>query len=736
MRNTTRDSISVIKKKLCALALVFAVICTAIPAEYIFAEGTESTTNNAGDPAGDPASDPASTTETDISNSGEVQVDYQHMVLKITAKGQEYTLGYDEGTKTYTWPDGVSPVSVDHIDGDIKFNFANPRSAVQPGTYFRIPLPNVFAVDTTNNGSKDILATMEGSQDTYTLGNYTLENDGIVIHLTWEDLANPNVLINDAQVSFSAQLDKTKLSDPNKTQYEMFTSGGDVAGYIKIPSIPTEIGTFTKTGVVNDDNSITWTINIGDSMDEGVSLIGGTVVEELGANQTWEKAYWGTDETNTVAFVQDANNASRYTYQIAEGANVPTTAPAVLTVVTNPTKEIMEPDPNDLGNIKLTNNAKYFAAGKTEDSAKTAHDEVVIKKATLEKEGTPIDGNTIEWNLTFNTNEANVYRATLWDKLSEGLTVDDEFGIQVKEITDENETIATLKTGEEKTLNGVKLKYTLPLSEDGKQQIPTLRFDSTFSHKYLVTFRTKVSDTAFSGDTTIDNKAYVDVEYPAGGNGPGDSVQYGKPSVGVLFKNGFIQVKGVPVTDETKKTGILEWNAFPSTKANDYDGSTMTLTLENATGYGTHGFVAGSIKVRKKTDDSVVTMSKAPEITGDTATVTLDASTKLSDIYVYFQTKAETYFADDAKHTYMVKGDLEVRGKNLTNPYYAKQDSATLDLTNQMVKKSVSSAYVSSAYGDTTTQETLFTFVIDVNKNEIDLTHATVVDDLSECLYV
>ncbi|MBQ4372588.1 MAG: hypothetical protein II785_00630, partial [Lachnospiraceae bacterium] len=685
-----------IKKRIGAFVLALAMAATALPLDFIGtgvvrAEGEASA---------------------DVTNSSELKVNYSDYQLQIVKDDDsKVALTYDDASHTYVWPSDVGVSQVKEITGAIQFAIGENTTEVKAGSYFSFAFPEVLQMG--NISSADLVCKFNGKDQT--IGTYSVDNNVLTVNLTWDQIGADGVEITGVSAAFSASINKDKLGTEENNRYPFLKAADGAQGYIEIPQVPTELSTITKEGTVQPDNSVVWKITLGSDKDTGVSLAGGTIVEMLDGKQTWEKAYLGDDSSQTLTFTQDPENANRYTYQFDEDSTLQ--APTVITVVTAPTAETMKPDVTATA-IDLTNKATYVAKGKAEAEGIGASKTVSMNTATLDKDYTIIDGNTIEWNIVLNHNRANVYKATVKDDLTKGLNVIDSYGIHVKDLTEAGEvTLSSSHVSD--TLNGVALSY--KLNDNAGAESVAVDY-GTFNHEYQITFRTKVSGTEFTGNSEVRNQAYVDVQYPTG-KGYGPSVEYGSPEVKMTFMKGHIKMEG---TKANAKTGELSWKATPSTNmATDYQGGTMTLKL----GAG-HEFLPNTLQMFHTDGTAVDASLFTSAFSGDTCTIELKQKLDPNDVYATFDTKAskDTYFADDVEHIYSATADLEIR--NTQDAFNAKQAEAKQSLKNNMVNKAASSYYSDS------NNETVFSFTINVNKNELTLNHAKLTDDLSGVLFV
>ncbi len=715
-----------VKRRVYALLLSGVILGTAIPTGMI--QGSI-----------------AKADEIDVTTSSELSFDYSNMGFQITTEEGTTNLAYDSATSTYVWPSGVGISQVTEISGAIVFNLANNRTEIKNGTYFTYSFPEVFQIADVANRNYDV--NMDG--ETLTLGNYEITNNVLKFHFTASELTSNGVTFDAQTIGFSGTIDKSVIGTENINSYEISIPGSASVSYIQIPKVPTELSTITKTSeLTNDDsNTVKWSIALGTATDAGVSLAGGTVVETLDGKQNFVRAYLGDDTSNTLEFVQDENDGNVYTYTFPEDSTLE--APQTITVETTPTDAALTPSSAEEAKtaVELVNNASYIAKNKDAADALNTNSTASIARTSLGKDYTIIDGSTAEWTIDLNSNLANVWAATVKDPLSKGLTIDESsFGIQIVEMaTDENGektengSVTLTSSAKSNTLNGVAVSYDVTTGDTGAQTLSVTM--NRFQKEYKIIFRTDISNEEFVNDVNISNTAYVDVSYPVGGGSGGSSVEYGSPEVNMEFKNAFVAIEAVSV-DAT--TGLLNWKANPSTKMNasDYSGSELKITLKNIVsaddvsknglgdGHSFNDEKVEAVKVYNVSDDSEVTSGFTTSVSSDKTelTVSFDNSINLNDIYVTFQSYADTYFADDATHKYIATADLSITSVSSTASVAAKKN-AIQSLKNKMVTKTETSSY------DEDTNNTLFTFKIAVNGNGLSLTNAVLTDNLSGILY-
>ena len=718
-----------VKKRVYALLLSGVILGTAIPTGFL----------NGGVAKAD---------EINVTSSSELSFDYSQMGFQITTAEGTTALSYDSATSTYQWPAGVGVSQVTEISGAVVFHIADTRTDIKNGTYFTYAFPDVLQV--SDVASKNFNVVMNAStNETMTLGTYEISNNTLVFHFTAEDLSSEGITFDAQTIGFSGNIDKSKLGTDAINTYEISNASSAGVSYLQIPKVPTELSTITKSAELTNDesNTVKWSIELGSATDAGVSLAGGTVVDTLDGKQNFVRAYVGDDTSNTLEFVQDENDGNVYTYTFPEDSTLE--APQTITVETTPTDAALTPSSAEEAKtaVELLNNVSYIAKNKDASEALNTNATASIARTSLGKDYTIIDGSTAEWTIDLNSNLANVWAATVKDPLSKGLTIDEtSFGIQIVEMatgengeTTENGSVTLTSSAKSNSLNGVAVSYDITTEDSGSQTLSVSM--NRFQKEYKIIFRTDISNEEFVDDVNISNTAYVDVSYPVGGGTGGSSVEYGSPKVNMEFKNAFVSIEGV-LADGT--TGLLDWKANPSTKMNasDYSGSELKISLKNTVsaddiatnGLGDgHSFKEGKVedvKVFHVSDDSEVTSGFTTALSDDKTelTVSFDSSINLNDIYVTFQSYADTYFADDATHKYIASADLSITSVSSAASVAATKN-AIQSLKNKMVTKTEVSSY------DEASQNTLFTYKMVVNGNGLSLNNATLTDSLSGILY-
>ncbi len=682
-RFLTKLTEKITAKKVIAGALVCALFITALPGDFISA-GIASAEGETG---------------LNITAAEGMNYTFNNMNAKID--GTVTPMVANENV--FSLPSGVPVTKVEAISGEIKVAIPNSdvRSAetFKAGNYFEFTFPEVFSL---------IEKVGQGKIGEEVICNYSIS--GNTIRGTFTNSVNPASNLDN--VSFGLSFEMTVLTDKVGTEdentYVLTPTGVTPQASIVLPKVPTSIDTITKTGVLNQDNTLTWTIQIGTDAVSGASLKDITLTENWGdVNiQTYQSA-----QVNGTSI--DLSSGS-YTF-----SDDKVKAPATVTVVTKLTDHAIKSE--SLTSVSNTATVSSTETGRiTGESSATAT--VAIPKLTLEKLGKQIDGNTIEWEMTLNQNHANVYAAEIYDNLASGLTVDETAGIRITNV-DTNVTATLTSQIHPENATGVSagdFGYEIKTLDDGTQSLWV--YFGTFSNTYKIVFDTNLSN-SMANNSSVKNQAFVNTYYPNGG-GQGPSI-WSDPDLSVGYKSVMIEMaaKGVD-----KTTGTLNWQIRPSTKSSSYGEATITVTVpddQEFTGIDDVEAVIGESAL------STADYTKSYDAVTKTLSLTFtktkldDLSKTLKDVKINFATKALTYFETDTEKTYSEKASISLDGST----ELVADDTVSQKLKNNLISKSVASGY------DDTANEPYFTYLITVNANKLSLTNVEVVDDLSGTLF-
>ena len=214
--------------------------------------------------------------------------------------------------------------------------------------------------------------------------------------------------------------------------------------------------------------------------------------------------------------------------------------------------------------------------------------EQIVEKVILKKEGQQISGNRVKWKINFNKNNARVYKATVVDELSSGLTLDEDKGITIENLGDGIEEKVNLKSSSP-SANFTKLEgggaqtvsYELENTASGSNI--KIHFAEDFQQAYQISFETKVDKSSplvpvggGSAKKGVKNTARVKVSYPlVEGEGPSEVPML--PAVTTVpFETAFLEKKTNGVD---KKKALLSWVLETSTKGEDYEKAIIEDTI-------------------------------------------------------------------------------------------------------------------------------------------------------------
>lgn len=669
------------KRKVYALALIGTIIATSIPSGFLRA----GMANAEG--------------ETDITNAEGISYSYDNFTAEIDGNSVALT----ENNGVFSLPENTAITTVASFTGALNISVVNvderDPNVFKEGNYFQVTFPEIFQL---------VEKTSSIQKGTETICNYTIKDNTITGVFTKS--VNPSENLNDLAfgIAFDMTVNLSEVSETEDVTYTLTPDGIDPSYAILIPKKPTAIDAITKEGVLNEDNTITWTIGIGSEACTGASLNGITLNEDWGDGSVQEYVSAKVGDTDI-----DLSSGS---YTFSDDSVV---APTTVTVVTQLTADAIKSSSitSTSNTASLTSEDPLKLSGTTEATA-----EVAIPKMSFQKFGEQIDGNTIEWKITVNTNEANVYGADVYDTLSSGLTVNSSAGVRAyntktKETVNLNEISASEADSRTSGINGYEIKT----EEDGKQTI--YFYFGKFSNTYEIIFDTNIGST-MEDNSSVDNQAFVTSYFPSGSGGTGGtSIQYEPADATASYKTVMIDVTG---NGTNAKTGVLSWKIHPTSKSTDYSGAEITLSIpsdQTFMGLDQVEAVVGDTVLNQGTDYTA--SFEADKLTITFTKEKLDALDKtLSDVYVTFDTKAVTYFASSAKTNYKESAHISLDGST----ELVADDFATQSLTNNLISKTVKSVY------DDVNNEPEFIYTITVNSNELTLNDFELTDDLTDTL--
>ena len=211
-----------------------------------------------------------------------------------------------------------------------------------------------------------------------------------------------------------------------------------------------------------------------------------------------------------------------------------------------------------------------------------------MEKVILKKEGQQISGNRVKWKINFNKNNARVYKATVVDELSSGLTLDEVKGITIENLGDGIEEKVNLKSSSP-SANFTKLEgggaqtvsYELENTVSGSSL--KIHFAEDFQQAYQISFETKVDESSplvpvggGSAQKGVKNTARVKVSYPTSEEDGSSEIPVPPSVTTVPFETAFLEKKTYGVD---KKKALLSWVLETSTKGDDYEKAIIEDTI-------------------------------------------------------------------------------------------------------------------------------------------------------------
>ena len=663
--------------------------------------------------------------EINLGQSDELLFSYNSFYYSVNGENRDFT---KENGKFLIDSDSYSVLDIDGFGGSLKFDIADPHTSLSEGDYFTFTFPEVFNIEDSSGSIVD-------PDFNLVIANYELK-DNVLKVIMGEAVSNDGITNINAAIGFDGVLDASELGDNDMNDYLIApkTKLGDEI-ILSLPKLPTMISGLTKeASEVKFDSEfgrqyVDWTIGVAtDSKSSGLSLAGVTLtdtivpdeLEFVGANTG--KTY---GESESIDFDK---TQSSFSYSFAEG----TTAPAYIVVRTYLKSDLLE---------KANENA-YLGKGDTisintvsldegtsdlsiDPASKSTNASVTVPFTGITKTGMQTSGNSIDWTIKLNDAKIGFWKAIVSDALSEGLTIDESYGVKIT--TGSNKKIALSQDAKSDLQTGISYRI-----ESDASNNQTIYFDfgddshAGFEDSYTIVFRTNIdSSYSHSGDTNLNSKvvntAYVQTLYPQGsGNGSGVGRVWGAPSVTSDYLAVYVDeiAKGAD-----KKTGLLSWEINPGTRIEDYSQAVITESLEEnyqelaqspEVKYSDGSVVSASVYDYEYTDGKLI-------FTFDKEALDADAKT-LDDVVISYKTKALEYFRSNNNHKYLSNAKIEI---SYAGNDYRDTDSANQSLANKLISKSVAVEYNDEK------NLSYFKFTIPVNANALTLEKVEVKDALS-----
>lgn len=590
-----------------------------------------------------------------------------------------------------------------------------PRG-VADGDYITYTFPNTVKV--TDVAETPIMTTGSSPQQ---IGKFVISNNTLV--LTFTGINNMQGV--QGEVAMELTLDPSVLANEDAQEITITPANYANAITVTVPAVPKTIdGVSLANSGLDTNNEITWTEAVGTSAySKGASLAGVTVTNTIDPTfQEWKSAVivgGNTDGSDLAVDFTDNGNGS-YSYTFPAGTTL--VGPVNMKIVTAVKSQAYEPT-GGTDAVAMTTALSSEAADKI-GANKTANSDLTLPKAGLTKKGEQIDGNTLRWNMSLNSNKANVWQAVVTDPLIAGLTVDTTAGITVKNVTT-GATYTLTGTSGSQADGSAKITYAVTGTDE---QTLKLTFD-TFTDEYEITFDTKIS-ASMADNGEAKNEATLEVSYPKGGGTGTSLITWGKPKFTAHYTTAYLKAAS---TKADPATGTLSWQITPSTKSTRYDTATISWTIPDDQEYitGTIGVKVGD-NTYLQGSSQYDTYVAATEINGQNVSVTMNrsaldaAGVTLSKVAVVYDTKALEYFKNDKEHTYSLgTGD----GAKLMVDTFEVAKNATAKLQNKMLSSALESRY------DDTNNEGALHLTLTLNQNKMNLNNVQVVDDFKGKLF-
>ncbi|MBQ3793570.1 MAG: hypothetical protein II798_04610, partial [Lachnospiraceae bacterium] len=650
----------------------------------------------------------------DVLKTKPEQLTKADMKITYTAGGSAHDLTPENGV--YQLPADVLPSEVEKLRMEIALQVTDKNRNLQAGDYFEVKLPEGLQIMAAPSPVECKIDTDQTVWATTSLENNTVK-------FTFTDAVekqNAGVLTYwgmNATMNFDFNF--VDLKDGVGADFVIQWSKGDI--HLSVPKGADDITGIKKTGEFDKEKGlIHWTVEVGEAKDKTVSLKGYTFTDTMGANQdlvTDSVKVNGTAQTVTT-------EASNFSFAFGD-----VKAPQTVTYDTRPAAVFMMGNVADVSNTATVSSkpVKGETDGKdfTDTFAVAAPEKIIVKK------GIQVSSDEMEWTISYNKEGVKVWKATVFDDLSAGLTYVENSALFDGNPAPSGVTVSTSEL-------------------DTNRQKLSIKFDAVAaaSGSYDITFRTKIDPSKFSGEgssaTKIENVAYVSAEFPSG-SGTGPATEYSAPKVETDYSAAFID-KSVVDTDEARarrNEGYITWEIHPSTKKQDskfYDTAVVTDTLPDDQAW------TDKVNVKAKTYDLVVDDNVAALVDGkenpctgyDKAahTFTFDydklkaLGLELGDVVITVETKALKYFSEDKAHKYTNTASLSLKMSEAEVAKAADNDEITFG--NKMLSKDVKFVPVLDPKQEpSATNRSYFIYTMKVNENRMSLTNAVLTDDIS-----
>jgi len=650
----------------------------------------------------------------DVLKTKPEQLTKADMKLTYTAGGSAHDLTPENGV--YQLPADVLPSEVEKLRMEIALAVTDTNRNLQAGDYFEVKLPEGLQVMAAPS---PVECKIDSDQTVW--ATTSLENN--TVKFTFTDAVEKQtegvLTYRGMKATMNFDFNFVNLKDGVGADFVIQWSKGDIK--LSVPQGAGDISGIKKTGKFNKaEGLIHWTVEVGETKDKTVSLKGYTFTDTMGANQDLVKDSVKVNDTAQTVTTE----ASNFSFAFGD-----VKAPQTVTYDTRPAAVFMMGNVADVSNTATVSSkpVKGEADGKdfTDTFAVAAPEKIIVKK------GIQVSSDEMEWTISYNKEGVKVYKSTVYDDLSAGLTYVEDSALFNGAAAPSGVTVSTSAL-------------------DTDRQKLSIRFGDTTaaSGSYDITFRTKIDPSKFSGEgssaTKIENVAYVSAEFPSG-SGTGPATEYSAPKVETDYSAAFID-KSVVDTDEARarrNEGYITWEIHPSTKKQDskfYDTAVVTDTLPSDQAW------TDKVNVKAKTYDLVVDGAVVASVDGKenpctgydkTAhTFTFDydklqaLGLELGDVVITVETKALNYFSEDTAHKYTNTASLSLKMAGAEVAKAADNDEITFG--NKMLSKDVKFVPLENPAAEPSeSNRSYFIYTIKVNENRMALTNAVLTDDIS-----
>ena len=616
----------------------------------------------------------------------------------------------------YELPAEVLPSEVDKFRIEVELAVTDTNRNLNAGDYFEFILPEGLNIQ---GAPAPVECKIDSDGTVWANTTVTGKTIQFVFTDAVEKETAGNLTYRGMNATMSFDFNIANLKDGQGADFDIKWSNGDI--HLSVPKGADDITGIKKTGEFDKaEGLIHWTVEVGEAKDKTVSLKDYTFTDTFGENQSLVKD--SVKVGGTTKSVETTGSTFQFTFDDVK-------APQTVEYDTQPEAKFMMGNVADVSNTATVSSkpVKGEADGKdfTDTFVVAAPERIIVKK------GIQVSSDEMEWTISYNKEGVKVWKATVFDDLSAGLTYVENSALFDGNPAPSGVTVSTSEL-------------------DTNKQKLSIKFDTVAaaSGSYDITFRTKIDPSKFSGEgsnaTKIENVAYVSAEFPSG-SGTGPATEYSAPKVETDYSAAFID-KSVVDTDEAKarrNEGYITWEIHPSTKKQDskfYDTAVVTDTLPADQAW------TDKVNIKAKDYDLVTNGVVAASVGGqDNPCTGIDSSAhtftfdydklhalglELGDVYITLETKALNYLSEDKEHTYKNEASLSLKMAGAVVAKAADNDAITFG--NKMLSKDVKFVPVLDPKQEpSATNRSYFIYTMKVNENRMSLTNAFLTDDIS-----